>query len=441
MKSFIPGFFFLFLSVVSSAATIKMPTAEEYQAGKVLCSKGLAHEKGFYTTVPVDYQNPAAGESDVYGWFQNGYSAAKPTLVYLTGGPGLGVHWRTPLIQEGESAEFNLLLVDPRGAACSRPRSYKEYLTPEFYSSENVAMDLEEIRKKLNIEKWSVLGVSYGTMPATIYGSMFPEHTRSILLEGVTYDTETLWTHKRRKAILNEIFEAQSDVVQERIKTIEKTGVEASWFFIWAKSELLYNKGYKSLSNNLARLSKLSDYEAFVAFLKNEYDPSNVGPRDERFVMNHVPYHMIACQEMGVLDYEGYLGWSASGEIVGVNNPSIVENCNKVHASSKIPYSALRYPLNVPTFYFQGGNDSATEPEGALSHFHNVARSSKQFFLMENGGHNPSQELLMSGKDDPIRVLQKEIVLNAINGVLSNNDLIEKINPLLGEFKWKVLIK
>ena len=44
---------------------------------------------------------------------------------------------------------------------------------------------MEEIRKAFGISQWSIYGVSYGTVPATMYGSKYRSNTKSVVLEGV----------------------------------------------------------------------------------------------------------------------------------------------------------------------------------------------------------------------------------------------------------------
>lgn len=426
----------LTLSFAAHAGSIKIPTPTEFLGGKALCSNAvnaplIKHEQGFYTIVPVDYANPAAGQFDLYSWFQGGFDAKKPTLVYLTGGPGMGTHWG----QGALMGEYNLLLVDQRGIACSRPRTYKDYLSPTFYSSKNIALDIEELRKSLKIEKWSVYGVSYGTMPATIYGSMFPERTTSVILEGVTFDAETLWKHDRRKDLILAEIKKQTIVIQNRIKNLQYFEVESAWFFSWAKDQMLMNEGRADLGEKLQGLADIKDFESFVKMLQESYGPPKVEyPRNELYLLNEVPYYMLACQEMGVLNYKSEIAYNSAGEIVEAFNPDIFQNCSKIKAMPKALYTALDYPLSVPTFYFQGENDSATEVQGSLNHYRKVAQGPKQFFLLSEGGHNPNLQIL---RDE--NVGEQGMMLNAVNGILSSDEVVEKANSEIVGMKWAVV--
>jgi proline iminopeptidase len=81
---------------------------------------------------------------------------------------------------------YNLLVFDQRGIAFSRPQE-SLYQNLDFYSSLNTALDLEEIRKKLGLQQLIIYGASYGTVPATIYSSLFPERVLFAILEGTFY--------------------------------------------------------------------------------------------------------------------------------------------------------------------------------------------------------------------------------------------------------------
>lgn len=416
----------------ASAESIYIPTAKEYLSGRAFCDSfgvQIQHENGFYTQAPIDYQNPTAGHFEIYSWFQDGFDANRPTVVYFTGGPGQGTHWG----QGALTGNYNLLMVDQRGIACSRPLTYKDYLNPDFYSSKNVALDLEEIRKSLNINKWSVYGVSYGSIPATIYGSMFPERTRSVILEGVAFNAESLWKHNRRREIITEMIESQEVNVVSKLKSIASFGVDPVWFFTWAKDQLLMNAGRKELHYQLGRLSDEKEFEDFVDMLKSNYGPQEPTPRNELYVLNEVPYFMLTCQEMGALNFNSEITWGENGEIVESQNKDIVNNCAKLNAKPKTLYTAENFPLVVPTFYFQGENDPATEIQGSIDHYRIVARGMKQFFLLSEGGHNPNLEILRQDN-----VGQQEMMFNTLTGNITTEELIELTNSELTDVRWNL---
>ncbi len=61
-----------------------------------------------------------------------------------------------------------------------------------YYTTTESIKDLEEVRQALKIEKWNLLGVSYGTRKALTYMKMFPNAIRSVILDGVMPQQEAM---------------------------------------------------------------------------------------------------------------------------------------------------------------------------------------------------------------------------------------------------------
>ena len=120
----------------------------------------------------------------------------RPFLVYLQGGPG----FEAPRPTGNPSApgwlacalsEFRVLMLDQRGTGRSAPVGALEGLTGEqqaeylsHFRADSIVRDAEEIRRALGIEKWSVLGQSFGGFCATTYLSLAPEGLREVLITG-----------------------------------------------------------------------------------------------------------------------------------------------------------------------------------------------------------------------------------------------------------------
>jgi pimeloyl-ACP methyl ester carboxylesterase len=56
---------------------------------------------------------------------------------------------------------------------------------PRFYTTSVAVQDLDRVRAALGIEQWNVYGVSYGTRVAQHYLRRFPQHARTVVLDGV----------------------------------------------------------------------------------------------------------------------------------------------------------------------------------------------------------------------------------------------------------------
>jgi pimeloyl-ACP methyl ester carboxylesterase len=134
--------------------------------------------------------------------------AAKPTLVYLSGGPGgagieemLSVMALTPRLRE----RYRVVGFDQRGtggsgllrcpalerdirlrsvsagAACARKlgEARKHYTTPDSVA------DLEAIRAQLGVERLTLFGISYGTELALAYARVHPDRVDRLILDSV----------------------------------------------------------------------------------------------------------------------------------------------------------------------------------------------------------------------------------------------------------------
>ncbi len=56
---------------------------------------------------------------------------------------------------------------------------------PRFYTTTNAVADLDAVRQALGVDKINLIGVSYGTRVAQQYAAHHPQHTRSLVLDGV----------------------------------------------------------------------------------------------------------------------------------------------------------------------------------------------------------------------------------------------------------------
>src|SRR5690349_166000 len=56
---------------------------------------------------------------------------------------------------------------------------------PRFYTTSVAVHDLDAVRAALGLDAWNVYGISYGTRVAQHYLRQYPEHVRSVTLDGV----------------------------------------------------------------------------------------------------------------------------------------------------------------------------------------------------------------------------------------------------------------
>jgi len=103
----------------------------------------------------------------------------KIPIVLLHGGPGATHHGFHPSFSMAKSFA-QVIYYDQRGTGISG------YCRGSGYSVDQAADDLENLRKALKIDKWIVLGHSYGGLLAQYYSLRYPESLRGLVLVGAS---------------------------------------------------------------------------------------------------------------------------------------------------------------------------------------------------------------------------------------------------------------
>jgi pimeloyl-ACP methyl ester carboxylesterase len=151
-------------------------------------------------TVPLDHDHPEDGRRiEIFAReVADPEGIDKPLLVYLQGGPG----FEAPRPKGGASApgwleralkDFRVLMLDQRGTGRSTPVGpatleglspieQAEYLT--HFRADAIVRDAEALRESLEVERWSVLGQSFGGFCVVTYLSIAPGGLREALITG-----------------------------------------------------------------------------------------------------------------------------------------------------------------------------------------------------------------------------------------------------------------
>ncbi len=120
---------------------------------------------------------------DIY-WEESGHRAGIPTL-YLHGGPGgdLGAGgYRTKF----DPARFRVIGFDQRGCGRSTPRVTAPGYDLARNTTQHLIADIEKLRHHLEVDRWLVNGVSWGSTLALAYAQAHPERVLGIVLMAVT---------------------------------------------------------------------------------------------------------------------------------------------------------------------------------------------------------------------------------------------------------------
>jgi proline iminopeptidase len=127
-------------------------------------------------------------------WEVSGNPLGQPAL-FLHGGPGAGCsaddrRWFDP-------AHYRIVLLDQRGCGRSWPLGGREGNT-----THGMVSDIEQLRLHLGVERWLLLGGSWGATLALAYAQRHPQRVSAMVLRGVFLGTaaEREWLYGRQGA-------------------------------------------------------------------------------------------------------------------------------------------------------------------------------------------------------------------------------------------------
>ncbi len=150
--------------------------------------------------VPLDHDHPDGERIEVFARavvLADKADAAQPWLVFLQGGPGFEgprpVSPDAPAWLPRALADYRVLLLDQRGMGRSTPigpadataapaQALAERLA--LHRADAIVRDAECFRQALGIQRWSVLGQSFGGFCAVSYLSRFPGSLSEVFITG-----------------------------------------------------------------------------------------------------------------------------------------------------------------------------------------------------------------------------------------------------------------
>lgn len=123
------------------------------------------------------------GEGNTISWEACGNPDGKPAVV-LHGGPGSG---RSELSRRYFDPDvYRILLFDQRNCGRSTPHASDPTTDLSGNTTANLVADIEALRTFLDVERWLVLGGSWGSTLALAYAVTHPSRVSELILFGVT---------------------------------------------------------------------------------------------------------------------------------------------------------------------------------------------------------------------------------------------------------------
>ncbi|MGH3764173.1 MAG: prolyl aminopeptidase [Pseudonocardiaceae bacterium] len=127
------------------------------------------------------------GDGHTLYWETVGNPAGTPA-VYLHGGPGGG---STPGARRNfEPGTYRAVLFDQRGCGRSHPLASDLDGDLSTNTTTHLVGDIERLREHLNIDRWVVVGVSWGVTLALVYAQAHPDRVMAMVLGAVTAGTQ-----------------------------------------------------------------------------------------------------------------------------------------------------------------------------------------------------------------------------------------------------------
>jgi proline iminopeptidase len=108
---------------------------------------------------------------------ESGNPQGKP-VIFLHGGPGGGI---VPMYRQYfDPQQWRIIIFDQRGCGQSTP-----YAELRDNTTWDLVQDIEQLRQKLQIDKWVVFGGSWGSTLALAYAQTHPERCKGLILRGI----------------------------------------------------------------------------------------------------------------------------------------------------------------------------------------------------------------------------------------------------------------
>ena len=192
----------LLLTALAATAALTLPAAAKADE-RVPCPDAVQCRT---VTVPLDRSGTVPGNVALRVGLVRTRRANRAPVVALAGGPGQA---SVPFTRDFadqlnfRSIRRDVVSLDTRGTGWSglvRCRGYERAFEGSetasasscarelgarrsFYTSADVAADIEAVRRRLGVRKIALYGVSYGTRIALEYARRYPEHTDRVILD------------------------------------------------------------------------------------------------------------------------------------------------------------------------------------------------------------------------------------------------------------------
>ena len=251
-------------------------------------------------------------------------------LVILHGGPGASHDYFLPYLLP-LARQHRLVLIDERGSGKS-----EKLEDPSGYTVENMAEDVEAVREGLKLGKISLLGHSYGGVPAQAYALKYQRNLTHLVLCSTFHSTSKM------NEVFRRMMAEMNPDLRNRIESLEKAG--------------LYGQGKIYERNRYPNDYMVAAWgEGYFPYLYQRRPDPNYDPAAN-----------------GIMSWDLYREmWGSSGEFLIDGNLKSVEYGDRLHS------------ITVPTLITAGDHDECAP--SISREMHEKISGSKLVILPQSG--------------------------------------------------------
>ena len=168
---------------------------------------------------PYDRGHLDVGDGHAVYWEVVGSPDGLPA-IWLHGGPGAPA---SPGSRRNfDPARYRAVIFDQRGCGRSRPLASDADADLSANTTDHLVADLERLRSHLDIDRWVVVGGSWGVTLALVYAQRHPERVLGMVLAAVTSGRwrETQWITRD----MGRVFPREWDRFTELLPEAERGG-------------------------------------------------------------------------------------------------------------------------------------------------------------------------------------------------------------------------
>src|SRR5499427_5999907 len=150
-------------------------------------------------------------------WECCGNPTGRPAL-FLHGGPGSGCS--VGQRRFFDPSLYNTVLFDQRGAGRSRPLASEPDADLSANTTQHLIADIEALRELRRVDRWTILGLSWGCTLALAYAQTYPHRVDALVLAFVTTTShrEVQWITEDIGRVFPQHWERFINATPERLR-------------------------------------------------------------------------------------------------------------------------------------------------------------------------------------------------------------------------------